>query len=87
MPEEPVTERIVERPTTTIVERSGSGAGVIFAVILAAIIAVAAYFLFVENESRETNAVVGAAQSVGDAAQRAANAAEDAADSQKTPQN
>src|SRR3546814_14046896 len=69
MADERVTERVVERPTTTVVERRGSGWGVVFAIILIAIVAVVAYILLVDNqnETRETNAVVGAAQSVGDA--------------------
>src|SRR3546814_10662599 len=61
MADERVTERVVERPTTTVVERRGSGWGVVFAIILIAIIAVAAYILLVDNqnETRGTNAVVG----------------------------
>lgn len=79
MVDEPMRERVVERPTTTIVERRGSGFGVVLGIIVVALIALAAYFLFVENENRETDAVVSAAQSVGDAAQEAAGAAKDAA--------
>ena len=66
MADEPVRERIVERPSTTVVERRGSGVGVILGIIVVALIALAAYFLFVQNENRETNAVVGAAEEVGD---------------------
>src|SRR3546814_13756070 len=80
MADERVTERVVERPTTTVVERRGSGWGVVFAIILIAIVAVAAYILLVDNqnETRETNDVVGAAQSVGDAADSGGDAGKDA---------
>src|SRR3546814_13681714 len=82
MADERVTERVVERPPTTVVERRGSGWGVVFAIILIAIVAVAAYILLVDNqnETRETNAVVGAAQSVGDAAASVGAAGKDAPD-------
>lgn len=78
MVDEPQREP-VEHSTTTVIERRGSGVGVILGIIVVALIALAAYFFFVENENRETEAVVGAAQSVGDAAQEAAGAAKDAA--------
>lgn len=79
MADEPIRERVVERPTTTVIERRGSGVGLILGIIVVALIALAAYFLFAENENRETDAVVSAAQSVGDAAQDAAGAVTDAA--------
>lgn len=85
MADEPTRERIVERPATTVVESRGSGVGVILGIIVIALVALAAYFLFVENESRETDAVVGAAQQVGDAAQDAADAAKDAASGSSQP--
>lgn len=68
-------ETIVERP----VERSGGSGGVVavFALVLVAIIAVAAYFMLA-NDNRETNAVTDAAQSVGSAADSVGDAAKDA---------
>lgn len=86
MVDEPKRERIIERPTTTVVESRGSGIGVILGIIAVALIALAAYFLFAQNESRETDAVVSAAQSVGDAAQDAAGAAKDAANQSEPSQ-
>jgi hypothetical protein len=98
MPDERVTERIVEHPATTVIEtRKGGGAGIIIGIILAILVAVAVYFIAVNtgNEARESDAVseaardVGqAAESVGDAATRAIDegvAEQPAPDDERTP--
>lgn len=70
----------VERTTTTdrvAVERRGGGAGAIIAVVIGLLlVGVVAYFLMNinRNEAIETNAVAGAAESVGDAADRVGDA-------------
>ena len=79
MPDERVTERIVEKPTATIIEpkRSGSGAGIILGIILAVLAAIAVYFVAVNsgNEARESDAVAEAARDVGQAAESVGDAA------------
>lgn len=70
------------RTRTTVIERRSSGAGMMIGMIVViALIAAIAYFLFAQDarEEAETSAVVGAAQQVGDAAQGAAGAIGDAA--------
>lgn len=70
------------RTHTTVIERRSSGAGMMVAMIVViALIAAIAYFLFAQDsrEQAETNAVVGAAAQVGDAAESAAGAIGDAA--------
>jgi type II secretory pathway pseudopilin PulG len=68
-----------DEPThTTVIEKRGSGGVALIAIAILAIIAVAAYFL-VMNDTRETDAVTGAAQSVGQAADQAGEAATGAA--------
>ena len=65
-----------ERPTTTIVESRGSGVAIFFGVVVVLILAVLAY-MFLINDTKETNAVTGAAQSVGQAAESVGDAAKD----------
>lgn len=75
-------ERVVERPThTTVAERRGGGMGVIFAILMVALIAVVAFFLVTQNrrEDVKAQAVTDAAQSVGSAADSIGDAAKDAA--------
>ncbi len=77
------------RTHTTVIERRSSGAGMMVGMIVViALIAAIAYFLFAADsrEQAETNAVVGAAEQVGDAAQGAADAIGQAAD-EATPNN
>ena len=84
-------ERTVERPdgtverTTTgeaqVVERRGMGAGGVIALILGlAVVVIVGYFLMnmSRNDAIETNAVAGAAESVGNAADNVGQAARDA---------
>ncbi len=67
---------------TTVVERTGGGAGWVIAIILLVGVGVAIYFLTQSNdrEAVETEAITGAAGDVGDAAQNVGDAAQDAAE-------
>ena len=79
MPDERVTERIVERPTATVIEakKSSAGTGIIIGIVLAILAAIAVYFLAVNtgNEARESDAVTEAARDVGQAAESVGDAA------------
>lgn len=77
------------RTHTTVIERRSSGAGMMVGMIVViALIAAIAYFLFAQEsrEQAEAGAIVGAAQQVGDAAEGAAGAIGQAAD-EATPNN
>lgn len=69
----------VER--TTIIERRSSSGLMITMIVIIALIAAIAYFLFAQDsrEQRQTDAIIGAAESVGDAARDAGTAVSDAA--------
>ncbi len=77
-----VEERIIERPTTTVVESRGSGAGVIAAIVLIALAVIVAVFLITQNnrEDAKSDAITGTAQSVGSAANKVGDAAGRAVD-------
>ena len=86
-----VEERVTTYETpasshTTVIhegpDRSSSGMGWLFGIVLLIAVLVAVYFLAVRNgsESAKDNAVANAAQQVGSAAQQVGNAAEEAAD-------
>ena len=74
------TDGTVERTTTgatPVVERRSSGMGAIVAMVLGlALIAIVGYFLMnmSRNDAVETNAVAGAAESVGNAADNVGDA-------------
>lgn len=74
MTDERVTE--TSTPHTTIIERRGSGGGMLIGLAVLVAIIVAAFFLFNQskNESLETQAITSAAQSVGDTAEKAGEA-------------
>jgi hypothetical protein len=55
------------------VERRGSGATAILAMVAVVVIAIAAYFML-RNDTRETDAISGAAKDVSQAAERVADA-------------
>lgn len=79
MTDERVTE--TSTPNTTIIERrSGGGSGVLIGLAVLLAVIVAAFFLFNQskNESLETKAITSAAQSVGDTADKAGAAIDDA---------
>lgn len=67
---------------TVIIERKGSGAGWVIALILVVGIAVGAYFLSQSSarDALETEAITDAAGNVGEAAQQVGDAAQEAAD-------
>jgi uncharacterized protein HemX len=68
---------------TTIIERKSGGTGLIIGLLLALVLIIGfGYFLVTQNRNEEirTDAVAGAAQQVGDAAQDAGRAVSDAAD-------
>ena len=74
-------ERITENPGPTVVERRGSGMGAVVALIIGLLaIVVIGYFLMNmnRNDAIESNAVAGAAESVGNAADNIGQAARDA---------
>jgi hypothetical protein len=85
-----VTERTIERDTgpaavtvnTAPASSSGGGSGMLIGILLIAVLAVGAYFLFAnsDSEARKDNAVAEAADNVGAAAEKAGNAVEKAAD-------
>jgi len=78
-----VTEQVVERDTgdRVYVEKSGGGGFLVGLLILVAI-AIGAWFLLAQNdrENAETDAVVGAADQVGDSVSQAAEDVGDAAE-------
>lgn len=87
-------ERITENdraPAPTIVERrSGGGMGGIVALIVGlALVLIIGWFLMNmnRNEAIESNAVAGAAESVGNAADTVGEAARDAVPERATPAN
>ncbi|MBN9465571.1 hypothetical protein [Brevundimonas sp.] len=74
-------ERITENSGPTVVERRGSGMGAVVALIIGLLaIVVIGYFLMNmnRNDAIESNAVAGAAESVGNAADNIGQAARDA---------
>lgn len=78
-------ERIIERGGgTTVIERGGGGgfAGVLIAIAVIAMVAVAGFFLINQNrrENVETAAVSQVAESASDAAKSVGNAADAAAE-------
>ena len=83
MADERVVEHTVEHePQTTLIERRGSGAGVVIGILVLVAVALLAWFLFAQNrnDAVRTDAVTGAAQSVGDAAGKVGDAADKATD-------
>ena len=79
------TERVTETPsvggTTTVVERRGSGAGILIGLAVLILVVVGALYLINQNnrEAIKTDAVTSAADKVGDAAKEVGDAAKDAA--------
>lgn len=72
-------------PTKIIVEQRGSGVGWVIGLALVLLVAIAAYFVIVENTNDQlrTDAIGSAAKQVGDSAERAGAAAERAVDPAK----
>jgi len=65
-------------PHTTIIERRGSGGGLLIGLAVLVAVIVAAYFMLnqANNDNARTGAVTSAAKSVGDAADKAGDAVE-----------
>jgi hypothetical protein len=78
---ERVTESASAPGTTTVVERRGSGAGLLIGLAVLILVVIGAIYLINQNsrENVKTDAITGAAESVGDAAQDVGGAAKDAA--------
>lgn len=78
------TERVSETssaPGTVVVERRGSGAGLLIGLVLLVLAVIGGIYLYNQNtrENIKTDAVTDAAKSVGDAAEDVGGAAKDAA--------
>lgn len=74
-------ERITERDPVVVERRGGGGGGVVIAAIIGiALVLIVGYFLMnmSQNEAVESNAIAGAAESVGNAADNVGAAARDA---------
>ncbi|QIG80664.1 hypothetical protein [Stakelama tenebrarum] len=71
-----------EAPHTTVVERRGSGAGILIGLAILILAIVGAFYLInqSQNERVETQAIQSAAQSVGDAADSVGDAVEGSTD-------
>ncbi|OYW23644.1 MULTISPECIES: hypothetical protein [unclassified Sphingomonas] len=72
-------------PTTIVVERGGSGAGLFIGFAILLLVAVGAYFLMAQktNDQLRTEAIGSAATKVGDSAEKAGAAVERAVDPDK----
>lgn len=78
---ERVTETASAPGGTTVVERRGSGAGLLVGLAVLILVVIGAIYFINQNnrENVKTDAITGAAESVGDAAQDVGSAAKDAA--------
>ena len=78
---ERVTETASAPATTTVVERRGSGAGLLIGLAVLILVVVGAIYFINQNnrENVKTDAITEAAGSVGDAAKDVGDAAKDAA--------
>jgi uncharacterized protein HemX len=77
---ERVTETSTAPAATTVVERRGSGAGLLVGLAVLILVVIGAIYLINQNnrEAVKTDAITGAAESVGDAAESVGDAAKDA---------
>ena len=75
-------ERVTETNSggTVVVERRGSGAGLLIGLAVLILVVIGALYLINQNnrEAVKTDAITGAAESVGDAAKDVGDAAKDA---------
>jgi hypothetical protein len=78
---ERVTETSSAPAGTTVIERRGSGAGLLIGLAVLILVVVGALYLINQNnrENVKTDAITSAADSVGDAAKDVGGAAKDAA--------
>lgn len=65
--------RVTETPHTTVIERRGSGGGLLIGLAVLIAVCIAAYFLLLRNDSEtaKNNAITSAAQSVESTADKA----------------
>lgn len=72
-------------PNTVIVERRGTGMGLLIGIVAILLVVVVAYFVISQNrnDALRTEAVTSAAQDVGDSAKKVGDAAEKAVDPDK----
>lgn len=75
-------DQVTETPHTTVIERRGSGGGILIGLVLLIAVAIGAVYLFnrSQNDTLRTNAVNKAAGDVGGAAKKAGNAVEKSAE-------
>lgn len=71
-------DRVTQTPHTTVIERRGSGGGLLVGLAVLIAVIVAAYFLLVRNDSEvaKNNAITSAAKSVEGTAEKAGDAIE-----------
>ncbi|MEP7007644.1 MAG: hypothetical protein ABI810_16795 [Sphingomonas bacterium] len=76
-----MVDEVTETPHTTVIERRGSGAGILIGLVLLVAVIIGGFYLFNQsaNDNRRTDAVTEAAKDVGDGAQKAGDAAQKAA--------
>ena len=76
-----MVDEVTETPHTTVIERRGSGAGILIGLVLLVAVIIGGFYLFNQsnNENRKTDAITAAAKDVGDGAQKAGDAAQKAA--------
>jgi len=76
-----MVDEVTETPHTTVIERRGSGAGILIGLVLLVAVIIGGFYLFNQsnNENRKTDAITQAAHDVGDSAKKAGDAADKAA--------
>ena len=76
-----MVDEVTDTPHTTVIERRGSGAGILIGLVLLVAVIIGGFYLFNQsaNDNRRTDAVTQAAKDVGDGAQKAGDAAQKAA--------
>jgi len=75
-----MVDEVTETPHTTVIERRGSGAGILIGLVLLVAVIIGGFYLFNQsnNENRKTDAITQAAKDVGSSAQKAGDAAQKA---------
>jgi hypothetical protein len=75
-------DRITQTPHTTVIERRGSGGGLLIGLAVLIVVAVAAYFMIArgDSETAKNNAITSAAKSVESTADKAGSAIDGATD-------
>ncbi|MEG8039479.1 hypothetical protein QP166_09020 [Sphingomonas sp. LR60] len=75
-------DRVTQTPHTTIIERRGSGGGLLIGLAVLIVVAVAAYFMIArgDSETAKNNAITSAAKSVESTADKAGSAIDGATD-------